>query len=118
NRGAGTVEPPRMRLSVGLSQNFQGKPRVAASDTTTDPRGVRPVSLLSITTSEVAYDFEQAKEEGRTGWQTQTLTNSVQSELVQGLSLSFTHDLWVGRAGSDTARFDPHLQTVNANFTL
>lgn len=118
SRGSTTVERPRMRLTFGLSQNIQGKPRVAASDTTTDPRGVRPVSLLSISTSEVAYDFEQAKEEGRSGWQTQTLTNSVQSELVQGLTLSLTHDLWLGQVGTDTAKFDPHLQAVSANFTL
>lgn len=113
-----TVEPPRRLLTVGLTQNFQGKPRPAANDTTTDPRGVRPVSLLSITTSQVGYDFEQAKLEGRTGWTTQVLTNQVQSDLIQGLTLSFTHDLWRGRVGTDTATFDPFLQGVNANFTL
>jgi hypothetical protein len=107
-----------MLLTVGLSQNFQGKPRAAANDTSLDPRGVRPISLLSINTSQFGIDFEQAKLEGKSPFVTQTLTNQVQSELVQGLTLSFTHDLWRGQASSDTAVFDPFLQTVNANFTL
>jgi sec-independent protein translocase protein TatC len=118
SRSTGTAEPPRMLLTIGLSQNFQGKPRPRDGDTTTDPRGVRPISLLSINSSQIGYDFEQAKLEGRTGHITQTLTNQVQSELVQGLTLSFTHDLWKGQVGTDTATFDPFLQNVNANFTL
>lgn len=118
NRTGGAVEAPRMLLTVGLNQNFQGKPRAPAGDTTTDPRGIRPVSLLSLSTSPFGYDLEQAKLEGRTGFVTQTLTNQVQSELVQGLTLSFTHDLWKGQVGVDTATFDPFLQNVNANFTL
>lgn len=118
SRSRTTTEPPRMLLTVGLNQNFQAKPRASASDTTTDQRGIRPISLLSINTSPVGYDFEQAKEPGRTGWTTQILTNSVQSDLIQGLTLSLTHDLWRGAVGTDTARFEPFLQGVNANFTL
>lgn len=117
-RTSGAVQPPRMLLTVGLTQNFQGKPRAPAGDTTTDPRGIRPVSLLSLSTSQFGYDFEQEKLEGRTGYITQTLTNQIQSELVQGLTLSLTHDLWKGQVGTDTATFDPFLQSVNANFTL
>lgn len=118
SRSRTTTEPPRMLLTVGLNQNFQAKPRSSSADTATDPRSVRPISLLSINTSQVGYDFEQAKEPGRTGWTTQILTNSVQSDLIQGLTLSFTHDLWRGQVGTDTASFEPFLQAVNANFTL
>lgn len=121
SRGASAVEPPKLIFTVGLSQNFQGKLRGNAEDSTAlgaDPRGTRPISLLSINTSPVSYDAEQDKVEGKRGWVTQTLTNSVQSELVQGLTLSLTHDLWRGTASSDTAVFDPFLQSVQAQFTL
>lgn len=118
NRSAASIEAPRMLLSVGLSQNFQAKPRPARGDTTTDPTSVRAITLLSLTSSQVGYDFEQAKLPGMSGWTTQTLTNQIQSDLVQGLSLSLTHDLWKGTASSDTAVFSPFLQSAQANFTI
>lgn len=115
---AGVPTPARMTLSLGLDQDFTAKLRPPPSDTTSDETQWRKVSLLAITTSPVQYDFEQAKLEGRTGWVTQAVTNSVRSDLVQGLQLSLTHDLWAGQAGVDTARFAPFLSNVQANFTL
>ncbi len=117
-RSTGAKAPSRKELRIGLTQNFQAKPRPAPGDTTTDPRNVPKVTLLSITTSPIGYDFEQAKLPGRTGWTTQAITNSLQSDLVQGFTLSLTHDLWEGTVGSDTARFNPFLQSVSANFTM
>ena len=106
----------QQRVSVGLSQVFEGKLGPRGGDTSsTDARKVR---ILSINTSSMTYDFEQAKKPGFTGWATQTLTNSVLSDLVPGFNLSFTHDLWRGVAGIDTTTFDPFLQNVSASFAL
>ena len=106
----------RQLLAVGLSQTFEGKRRSPSGDTTaTDGPKLR---ILSISTSQVTYDFEQAKETGRTGWATQTLTNSFLSDLLPGFNLSLTHDLWRGVAGVDTSDFDPFLQSVSASFSL
>ncbi len=116
--GKTTVAPPRLLATLQLTNTFEAKARPAPDDTTTDPRSVRPVTLLAVTTSAVGYDFEQAKLAGHTGWATQTLTNQISSDLVQGLSLSLTHDLWRGVAGSDTATFSPFLSSVQANFTV
>jgi hypothetical protein len=118
NRSAAAIEAPRMLLTVGLSQNFQAKVRPPAGDTTTDPATARAITLLSLTTSPVGYDFEQAKLPGMRGWTTQTISHQVQSDLVQGLSVSLTHDLWKGAASSDTAVFSPFLQSAQANFTI
>ncbi len=86
----------QQRVSVGLSQVFEGKFGPRGGDTSsTDARKVR---ILSINTSSMTYDFEQAKKPGFTGWATQTLTNSVLSDLLPGFNLSFTHDLWRGVA--------------------
>jgi sec-independent protein translocase protein TatC len=116
--GKTAVAPPRLLATMQITNTFEAKPNPAPNDTTTDPRSVRPVTLLAITTSAVGYDFEQAKLAGHTGWATQTLTNQVSSDLIQGLSLAFTHDLWRGTVGSDTATFEPFLSSVQANFTI
>jgi Tat protein translocase TatC len=113
-----SAAPPKLSIKFALSQTFEGKPRLEPGDSTTDPLTIPPVTLLSITSSPIEYDFEQAKLDGRTGWVNQTIQNRFSSDLVQGLSVALTHDLWEGRVGTDTARFSPYLSQVNANFSV
>lgn len=108
---------PTQLLSVGLSQNIEGKARRAAGDTSSADN-VRRYRILGIQTSSIQYDFEQAKRPGRTGWRTQTLSNQFQSDLVPGFNLSLAHDLWRGAVGTDSAKFDPFLQSVTASFAI
>lgn len=105
---------PQQTLSIGLSQNFEAKLRPPPGDST-EPKKLR---LLSVSTSAVGYNFEQARQPGRTGWTTQTISNTFASDLVPGFNLQVTHDLWDGTVGYDTTRFDPFLQSVNASFTV
>ncbi len=110
-------------LSIGLSQNIEGKSvRRSTSDTTTeDASGVdnaRRFRILGIQTSSLQYDFEQAKQPGKTGWRTKSMTNQFQSDLLPGFSLGLTHDLWNGDVGSDTSHFSPFLQAVTASFAI
>jgi Tat protein translocase TatC len=103
-------------LSLGLSQTFEGKAKTAHGDTAlTDARKFR---ILSISTSPITYDFEQAKKPGRTGWVTDVLTNSFLSDLLPQFTLSLTHDLWRGDVGTDTAKFAPFLSNVSASFSV
>lgn len=106
----------RQVLSVSLSQTFEGKRRPPGADTTS--ANAPKLRLLSISTSAVTYDFEQAKQPGRTGWATETLSNSFLSDLLPGFNLSLTHDLWDGPVGTDAAQFDPFLQSVSASFSV
>ena len=107
---------PTQTVSLNLNQNFEAKTRRPDGDTT--DAQVKKIRLLSLSTSGLSYDFEQAKLPGRTGWTTSSMTNSVLSDLVPGLNLSFTHDLWIGAVGSDTAQFSPFLSGVTASFSL
>ncbi|CAN5894964.1 hypothetical protein BH24GEM1_BH24GEM1_23070 [soil metagenome] len=107
----------RQLVTVGLSQTFEGKRRAEGSDTASVANAPK-LRLLSISTSPVTYDFEQAKLPDRNGWVTETITNSFLSDLVPGFNLSLSHDLWEGQAGSDTSRFDPFLQRVDASFAI
>jgi Tat protein translocase TatC len=113
----GPAAPARLSLSIGLSQDFHGKPRQAVGDTT-DPAQISPITLLSVRTSPFTIDFEQAKLPGRTGFTTAAITNALSSELIPGFNVSMTHDLWEGRVGTDTARFSPFLSNVQANLSL
>jgi Tat protein translocase TatC len=108
---------PTQLLSVGLSQNIEGKSRRAANDTSSVDNA-RRFRILGIQTSSIQYDFEQAKRPGRTGWLTRTLSNQFQSDLLPGFNLSLTHDLWKGDVGVDSTKFDPFLQSVTASFAI
>jgi sec-independent protein translocase protein TatC len=104
------------RVSISLAQSFEGKLQPRGPDTT--GAEARKIRLLSLTTSSLSYDFEQAKKPGFTGWVTPTITNSILSDLLPGFNLSLTHDLWRGTVGSDTAKFSPFLQNVSASFAI
>ena len=130
SRGVGTASrriPARQTLTLGLSQNFEAKlrpPLRPAADTTPqslasdEPPEGRKVKILSIQSDAIGYDFEQAKLPGRTGWVTQQWGNTISSDLVRGLNLRFTSDLWEGQVGTDTARFSPYLTSVATGFSL
>ena len=110
--------PATLTASIGFQQGFEGKLRPVAGDTNTDDKTWRKPLLLSVRTSALAYDFEQAKLDGRSGWTTAALTNQLQSDLIRGFSLSLTHDLWEGQVGTDTAMFSPFLSNVQANMSF
>lgn len=106
----------RHTVSLSLTQNLEGKGRPEPGDSL--GTSARKFRLLSLSTSGVTYDFEQAKKPGMTGWVTQSVTNTVLSDLLPGFNLSVTHDLWRGQAGVDTSHFDPFLQNVSASFSF
>ena len=107
---------PQQTIGLGLSQNFEAKLKPPPGDTT--GREARKIRLLSINTTSIGYNFEQAKDSGRTGWTTQTLGNTFASDLLPGFSLALTHDLWQGTVGSDTAKFSPFLTSITASFSV
>jgi Tat protein translocase TatC len=107
---------PQQTISIGLSQNFEAKLRPARGDTSQAPP--RKLRLLSINTDGIAYNFEQAKQPGRVGWQTQTVGNTFASDLLPNFSFRMAHDLWDGPVGLQTSRFSPFLQSVNASFAV
>jgi Tat protein translocase TatC len=108
---------PNQIATISLSQVFEGKARRAAGDTT-DDLNLRKFRILSINTSGLSYDFEQAKKPGRTGWTTSSLTNTFQSDLLPSFDLTLTHDLWRGAVGFDSSKFEPFLSNMSAGFQI
>ncbi|MSR05564.1 MAG: twin-arginine translocase subunit TatC [Gemmatimonadetes bacterium] len=107
--------PRSHTLSFGLNQTFEGKLRPPPGDTTGQAEA-RKVKLLSLQTSGIDYDIEQAKLAGKNGWKTSVLSNQFTSDLLPGFTLSTTHDLWEGAVGADSARFRPFLGRISARF--
>ena len=111
------TSPATQTLNVSLTQNFEAKERRAPGDTS-ETALQRKYRILSINTSGLTYDFEQAKLPGRTGWTTATMTNTLLSDLLPGFSLSLTHHLWDGQVGMEGTRFSPFLQNLAASVTI
>src|SRR3989449_1600472 len=108
---------PQQTISLGLSQNFEAKLKPPAGDTASE-KEPRKIKLLSISTSPIGYNFEQAKLPDHTGWQTPSLTNTFLSDLLPSFQLSISHDLWKGQVGTATAKFPPFLQGISGSFTV
>ena len=128
----------RNTIQIGLSQTFEGKYRESEEETQaradsaaadsisadpTKPRRLpqpRKVTILSLNTDAILYDFVAARETFK-GVQTTQISNSINSDLLRGLQLTVTHELFkaqdttVVRSGRT---FDPHLSRVSASFSL
>jgi len=127
------------QLTIGISQTFEARMRqsetaapggtptpadtMAVADSAGGPRRrqtVQPITILSINTDAVIYDFVQARE--GFGVQTMEIGNNIQSDLLRGLQLSFAHDLFVEDRDSTNALlgrdFRPHLSRLSASFSL
>lgn len=110
-----TRSPAQHRLTASLSQIFEAKLRPPPGDTMGE-QAARKIKLLSVHGWGVAYDFEQAKQPGRTGWTTAVVGSAFTSDLLPGFTLSTSHELWDGAVGTDTARFDPFLSRISMRF--
>jgi hypothetical protein len=129
-------------LSIGLNQTFEAKYRPDDADSASapgdsvgeagaaasgEPRRLPPsrtISLLSINTDAVVYDFVAARE-GEHAITTTDLSNTLLSDLLRGLQLRITHDLFEEEQAEDgslvqsgSRRFAPHLSRVSAGFRL
>jgi hypothetical protein len=85
------------------------------------PPPSRVVTLLALSTQAVSYDLVRADSSGQwiDGFTTQQLRNSVRSDFLRGLNLSFTHDLFQEpTAAGDVRRFRPHLSQLAMGFQL
>ncbi len=136
-------------ISIGISQSIEAKfkekakeagdtlaPDTVAQDTADlgtpgEPRHLeqsRKMKLLELTTSAVAYNFvTDTLASQRLGRRVPfgffdgntTLTNTVRSDLLPGLSLSLGQDLFRSDTTAPHGKiFDPHLSNVSMSFSL
>ncbi|MBR9990551.1 MAG: LPS-assembly protein LptD [Gemmatimonadetes bacterium] len=80
---------------------------------------VATVSLLEVSTEALVYDFVRARDDY--GLVNTQIRNTLRSDLLRGLQMSVTHDLFSASTDSvgDVSRsFAPHLRDVNASFSI
>jgi len=94
-----------------------GDSAAAAGSAGRGPAGgqARKVTLLSLRTSGLTFDFGGASED-RPVLTTEQITNNVSSDLLRGLSFNITHDLFAG-SGADRT-FDPVITRVGTSFSV
>ncbi|HSM08024.1 MAG TPA: putative LPS assembly protein LptD [Gemmatimonadota bacterium] len=141
---AGAAGAATNTLSIGLNQTFEAKlgraeapadtaeagddaevGAAAASVTAagafvdgtapTRPKRDRIIQLLGIRTSALRFDFERAKR-GEPVLVSDRIDNSLTSDLLSGLSINLSHDLFEG--SGDERRFAPFLTALSASFSL
>lgn len=111
------------QISLGLATNIEAKVGGAA-DTT--PESGRKVRLISLTFTQIGYDFERLRElrkrQARSVW-TQGLTTNrmgytLKSDLLPGIDIGVSYSLFQGDVNSDTARFSPYREDLRTGFSL
>ncbi len=123
------------RITLSFSQTFEGKVREseaeAAEDTVEtgqpgEPRRLpqaEKVEILALNTStSFVYDFVSAREDGR-GFLTDEISNSIRSDLLRGLQLRTTHELFRTTAEAAPGElaprtFSPFLTRLSASFSI
>lgn len=139
--GAGVaVDSLGLPVDPAVSDSLAGSPMEAGGfgqdslqvDSVQGPRATgnsQKVTLLALKTTAISYDFEEARERGDWLWGvgTSALTNTVSSDYLRGLNITFVHDLFDDRAvsgGTGTGgttqerSFSPHLSSLNFGFSL
>lgn len=81
----------------------------------TRPERDRVIQLLGIRTSALRFDFERAKR-GEPVLVSDRIDNSLTSDLLSGLAINLSHDLFEG--SGEERRFAPFLTALTASFSL
>src|SRR5256714_3779397 len=105
----------RNQVSLGLSHVLEAKLKSTDTSSTAEPRKIK---ILSMTFSSLAYDFERARKTHRSGFTTPNISTDFNSDLIPGFRANVGYSLYQGDVLSDTARFKPFRETINASFAV
>jgi hypothetical protein len=104
-------------LSFQLSTNVEAKTR---SKNDSNPEAGDKVKLVSVVFSGLSYDFERARKTGRAirGLTNEQFSYNIRSDLLPGFDIGVNYSLFEGSTLSDSARFKPFREGVNATFSF
>ncbi|MGH7652985.1 MAG: LPS-assembly protein LptD [Gemmatimonadaceae bacterium] len=106
---------PSNQISLGLSHVLEAKMKNTDTSGTAEERKIK---ILSMNFSSLAYDIERARKTHRSGFTTSNLSTDFTSDLLPGFHAGVEYSLYQGDVLSDTARFKPFRENINASFTL
>jgi len=102
-------------ITLTLSHVLEAKLANRDTSASAEPRKVK---VLAMNFTGLAYDLERARATGRSGFATDRFGYTVTSELLPSFSGSVNYSLYEGDIRSDTARFKPYRESIEASFTL
>lgn len=102
-------------LTLGLSHVLEAKLAPRDTSATAEPRKIK---VLAMNFSSFAYDFERARQTGRSGFATDRFGYDLTSDLLPSFRGSVGYSLYQGSILSDSARFKPYRESIDASFTL
>ena len=112
-------------VADSIAADSVGAPGGATGARQPTPQEEDKVTLLSINTSALTYDFTRARETGN-GFTNTQISNSIKSDYLGGLSLQVSHDLF-DRSDIDPnspeqrgqlGRFAPRMSRLSTGFSL
>jgi hypothetical protein len=103
------------RLTLQLSHALEAKLKSTDTSTTAEPKKIK---ILAMNFSPLSYDFERARKTHRSGFVTDFLSSDFTTDLLPGLRGSVRYSLYQGDIMSDSARFKPFREGMDASVTL
>jgi len=103
------------RVTLGLSHSLEAKLRTTDTSSTAEPKKIR---ILAMNFSPLSYDFERARQTHRSGFVTDNITSDFTSDLLPSFRASVGYSLYQGDITSDSARFKPFRERIDASFTM
>ena len=105
----------RNQVTLGLSHVLEAKLKSTDTSSTAEPKKIK---ILSMNFSSLAYDFERARKTHRSGFSTSNFSTDFYSDLIPSFRANVGYSLYSGDVMSDTARFKPFRETINASFNI
>ena len=103
------------RVSLGLSHVLEAKLRSNDTSGAAEPKKIK---ILSMNFSPLAYDFERARETHRSGFATDAISSDFSTDLIPGFHGGIRYSLYQGDILSDSARFKPFRESIDAGVTI
>ena len=103
------------RVSLSLSHVLEAKLRSTDTSSTAEPKKIK---ILSMNLTPLAYNFERARVTHRSGFETNHISSDITTDLLPGFRGSVNYSLYQGDIQSDSARFKPFRERIDASFTV
>ena len=102
-------------VNLSLSHVLEAKLGSRDTSAAVEPKKIK---VLAMNFSSLGYDFERARQTGRSGFATDRFSYDLTSDLLPSFRGSVGYSLYEGSILSDSARFKPFRESIDASFTL
>src|SRR5687768_11470233 len=102
---------------VTLSMSHVLEAKLSSNDTSSMAEA-KKIKVLAMNFSSLGYDFERARQTGRSGFATDRFSYDLTSDLLPSFRAAVGYSLYEGSILSDSARFSPYRESIDASFTL